>query len=133
MTEEPKITKAGFTWSMSSYGTAVPDEKRNWMSGILAAMKYGQEGARKSHQIEHPVDPAKITAHAAFRERWEAVIREGEELGFLEDDYDGGYYVPDLYPRRETVWDETEEEYFARLTELENRGVVPPAFGGKDD
>ena len=50
----------------------------------------------------------------AWKARYEEVVSEGEENNWIAYDYDGGQYAVENPPKI-LVYDETEEEYVARL------------------
>lgn len=75
-------------------------------SSILRAIVGAQ---RKGH---YEPDEELLSRFREFEERWNAMVAEGEEDGFLSYIYGEGY---DLYePRGKWVYDETEEEFEKR-------------------
>ena len=90
------------------------------MALLQVARKFGDAGRRKYHTVTTPVDPEYKKRYDEFAKRWDALIDEGEEGDFFSWDGDsGGPLLKWLQPTVERVYDETEEEYAARLKRLE--------------
>lgn len=79
---------------------------------------------RRSHDVVTPVPDDVLRSYDTFKVQWEVLRKFGEERNFLgspvddPDDYDRSYepYVlREPQPHIETVYDETEEEFEARV------------------
>lgn len=72
---------------------------------IRQTLIYGVPNDNPTHiYVDEPLDPDFLAAREAFRERWDELIAEGEEAGFLEREHcfecPGEQYVPDNTDRR---------------------------------
>ena len=84
---------------------------------------YGKQYDRKGHSVTTPKDPNFLSAREAWVARWQRITEEGLELGYIENGHcyecDGELEPTTEVEDHEWVYDETEEEYKARLAELE--------------
>lgn len=103
---------------------------REQLKREVAVLKRLIDERRRGHT--EPATDEQLVSFADFKKRWEAILEEGRETGFIVDDYDG----PCLdEPRGEWAWDETEEEFQQRLNrencDIGSRGhvVFPVAKG----
>jgi hypothetical protein len=91
---------------------------------------YGKQYDRKGHLEVTPKDPKFLSAREAWTERWQRLNAEGEALGYIEHEHCyecGGELIPTVDDKDRTwVYDETEEEFAARVVEL---GPYDPSKG----
>lgn len=113
--------KYGYHTSVSAElleGFSVLNEAMHrWHTQEINRIKFGEEGAQRGHiEVEQP-DPKRIEAFEEFEKRWDALVAEGEEAGFLGYE-EGGWYASRPREIHRFVEEETDAEYDARIAEL---------------
>jgi hypothetical protein len=99
---------------------------RQRMSEEIYSMKYGPEAARRRTIEEIPTHPELLAAFDEYKARYDALIDEGEEKGFLEHGPDGDVYPHIERVSRRTTWEEPWEDYQKRIEAME------PLFGQRE-
>lgn len=90
---------------------------------------FGPEEYRRKGHTETPKWTAeRIAAREEFKQRFELLVAEGEEQGFLEHEhcYECGGELRVTTHTRDTdyIWDETPEQWKARIAELPRINTV---------
>jgi hypothetical protein len=83
------------------------------------------ERRRQGHTVRTPYSKAELKARKKALKAWQALTDELLAKGWLEDYPDDGIIPSTETEHREWVYDETEQEYQARLATLEPPETTP--------